>query len=81
MEWEAEAWESWLKSDLLHSLPEALEELADSLPDDALWEAYREAMEETNTYPECEYSGVSVDVERIADAFARHVGRLISVGG
>ena len=73
MEWEEEAWESWLKSDLIRSLPEDLREVAEGMDDSALREAYGQAMEETNTYPTPEYSGVHVDVERIAEAFADHV--------
>lgn len=70
MEWESEAWESWLRSDLMKTLPEELEEAADELPDEELFEAYRQAMDETNTYPTPEYNGVHVDVDRISGAFA-----------
>lgn len=75
MEWEHEAWDSWLRSDLIHALydkwdDEDLEGIdPEDLKDSVLWEAYQRAMEKTNTYPEVEYSGVHVDVDRIADTF------------
>ena len=77
MEWECEAWDSWLRSDLLSTLPdddgtgefESTREAAEALSDSELFECYRDAMDETNTYPEAENSGVSVDVDRIAVAF------------
>ena len=75
-EWETEAWASWLKSDLLRAIGRIdtdLRDLVDDFDDTDLWTAYRAAMDDTNTYPEAEYSGVHVDVDRIADAFAQHV--------
>lgn len=73
MEWEQEAWESWIKSDLIRTLPEDRQDAAEAMPDNKLFEAYRAAMEEENEYPEPEYNGVHVRVERIAGAFARHL--------
>lgn len=76
MEWETEAWHSWIKSDLLRALgkqDEDLEEKADEMSDEGLFECYRAAMDETNTYPEAEYNGVHVDIDRIADSFIAHV--------
>jgi hypothetical protein len=81
MEWEAEAWRDWLKSDLLRTLEddEPLEEYASMLTDSELFECYRRAMEETNTYPVAEYSNVYVDVDRIAPAFREAIeDRLIA---
>lgn len=69
MEWEQEAWESWLKSDLLRTLPEELQDKAEELSDEVLWAAYQQAMEEMNEYPVTENSSVSVRVETIAEAF------------
>ena len=77
MEWESEAWKSWLKSDLIRSLPDDLQELAEDMSDDDLLEAYRNAMEETNTCPTPEYSGVHVDVCRIAPVFASRVEAML----
>lgn len=84
-EWESEAWTSWIRDDLWRAalkvngldkiegdtLAEA--HWTDALTEEQLWECYREAMESTNTYPETEYSGVYVDIGRIALAFARAV--------
>lgn len=78
MDWESEAWESWLKSDLLRTLPEDTQESVDKLTNDDIFECYREAMDETNTYPEAEYSGVSVDVDRIKESFLAHITRKLS---
>ncbi len=73
-EWETEAWESWLRNDLLHEVGKthpALSEWASTLDD--LFEIYRRAMDDTNTYPTVEYSGVHVDVDRIKLFFAMSV--------
>jgi hypothetical protein len=78
MEWEEEAWTSWLKSDLIRTLSDDEQDTASDLPDETLREAYSAAMEETNTYPEAEYSGVHVDVDRIAESFARHLRNAIA---
>jgi len=70
-EWELEAWDSWLRRDLTGCLDEDLYEACeeDKIPDEDLYELYREAMEKTNTYPVPENSGVYIDVERIRDTF------------
>jgi hypothetical protein len=81
MEWEMEAWSDWLKGDLLRTIQddEALDEYASMLTDSELFECYRHAMEETNTYSTPEYSGVHVDLDRIAPAFGQAIeARLIS---
>lgn len=72
MEWEQEAWTSWLRSDLIRAMrkiDEDFAEQAENLDDAILFQAYRDAMDSTNTYPEAEYSGVYVDVDRILSAF------------
>ena len=80
MTWESEAWDSWLRADLLCTLPDdygtdenpdqsSLRDRANEIGDSDLFELYRQAMNETNTYPTPEYSGVHVDVDRIKDAF------------
>lgn len=68
-EWEREAWEDWLRSDLLATLPDALQELVEDMDDITLWEWYQTAMEAANEYPVFEYSGACVRVERIAGQF------------
>jgi len=70
MEWEQEAWECWLRDDLLRTLDDDLRERADNMDDGALRDAYSASMEATNTCPTAEYNGVHVDVDRIAPAFA-----------
>lgn len=70
-EWEREAWDSWVKSDLLRTLDVEVRDVVEDFHDDLLWEAYREAMEKTNTYPTPEHTGVHVDVRAIADVFGR----------
>lgn len=77
VEMEASAWESWLQSDLVRTLPEFLQDASKTVD---LWSAYRNAMDSTNTYPVAEYSGVSVDVDRIQDAFREEVLTLILDG-
>lgn len=68
LEWENEAWESWLKSDLLRGLSDD-DEPIENLPDGTLFECYRQAMESCNEYPTPELNGVHVDVERIRESF------------
>ena len=82
MEWEAEAWESWLRSDLSHEALKVVqakchpvrafhfEETLDHATDELLWECYRKAMEKKNEYPTPECSGVHIDVKRISETFA-----------
>ena len=72
MEAELEAWDSWLRSDLLDTLDDD-DHPAHELMDDDLFAAYRAAMESTNTYPVHETGGCYVDVKRIAAAFAFEV--------
>jgi len=72
MEAEEEAWDSWLRSDLLATLDDD-DHPAHDMEDGDLFTAYRAAMESTNTYPVHEYDGCYVDVKRIADAFAEEV--------
>lgn len=75
MDWEEEAWKGWLCSELLHTMGgsrPALRCLAEDVDEGVggvLWDCYRSAMEETNTYPTPEYSGVHVDTRRIQDSF------------
>lgn len=88
LEWESEAWDNWLRSDLMRTLPDdepyrfddltpddapTLRELAEELDAAELFRLYRAAMDTTNTYPEPEYNGVHVDVRRIADEFRAEV--------
>lgn len=72
-DWEQEAWDSWLRSDLVSTLPEWLQEWAGYIERDGvdpLWECYRDAMERENEYPIPEHSGVTVRVKEIQDTFA-----------
>jgi hypothetical protein len=76
MEWETEAWESWVRSDLIRAVGKVdsdLQDIACDMEDSDLFEAYRAAMEETNTYPTAEYNGVHIDVDRISDAFCQNI--------
>ena len=69
-EWEAEAWHSYVMQDLTADMPEHLEDKAGRLEDDLeLFTLYKNAMEDTNTYPTPEYAGVHVDVDRIKETF------------
>lgn len=80
LEWEDEAWEWWLKDELLEAaFPDPDErERVDELDEDVLWDAYRDAMEATNTYPEAELNGVHVRVDDIAAAFRERVLQAIT---
>jgi hypothetical protein len=74
MEWEQEAWESWLRSDLVRTLEDRLKEWAeDTATGDQLWEAYRWAMEKENEYPIMENNGCCVRTDEIQESFARAV--------
>lgn len=76
IEWESDAWECWLRSDLLRELgkvDEDVRDLACDWDDSELFECYRTAMESTNTYPTPEYNGIHIDVDRIKDAFCQNV--------
>lgn len=79
MEWQSEAWSNYIESDLNRAAwPE------DDLPgyaemsDDDKYEAYRFAMEKDNCYPEPEYNGVYVDIERIKDTYRQTIERMLS---
>ena len=80
IEWEEEAWEGWLRADLYRELDEDLQEAIDDdkITDAKLFEAYRLAMQTTNTYPTPEHAGVHVDVDRISDAYCENVRTLIT---
>ena len=70
MEWEDEAWESWLRADLERAAFGEEEPAGyDTLSADDIWIAYRTAMDDCNEYPTPEYNGVYVDVARIVDTF------------
>lgn len=75
MQWETEAWELYLRDDLLRTFSDEYQEYIESsdCDDDALYESYRDAMETTNTYPTPEYDGVHVDVDSIAEQWRVNV--------
>jgi len=73
IEWEQEAWDSWLRSDLIHALPDDLADKVDGMQDDDLFTMYRKAMVDNNEYPTCEHAGVHVDVARIQDTFNDYI--------
>lgn len=70
-EWEKEAWDSWVRSDLLRTIDVEIRDVVEDFHDDLLWECYREAMEKTNTYPTPEYDGVHIRVKDIQEVFGR----------
>jgi hypothetical protein len=70
-EWHDEAWESWIRYDLIRAMDETGQALAESADESTLRDAYWEALEYCNVYPEAEYSGVHVDVARVAPTVAR----------
>lgn len=80
-QWEEDAFDSWLESDLIRALSDSLQDTLYDIPNDKrmdlTWTAYRAAMEECNEYPVPEYDGIYVDVDRISDAFARHVSEAL----
>lgn len=84
LQWEQEAWDSWVCSDLERKCWPAFGDDDDTPPGfDALsdsdkFEAYRAAMESENVYPTPEYSSVYIDVDRIADAYAINISRAIA---
>lgn len=74
MQWETEAWESWIKSDLERECwPDETPAEIEALTDSDLFECYRAAMEAENEYPEAEYSSVYVHIERIAATYKANV--------
>lgn len=80
LEWEEEAWEHWTRSELYDGLPEELQEaIDDKKPTDGkLYEAYRLAMESTNTYPVSEQAGVYIDTKRIQDEYENNIRELLT---
>jgi hypothetical protein len=93
-EWEEEAWESWVKRELLDfaedeivddpetgeeiTLGELLERVGDKEEQDKiLYYAYKDAMNETDTYPEPEYSDVSIDTAKIKDSFLKFLKKAL----
>ena len=78
MEWESEAWDSWLRDDLLRTMADDDRDEAKLMGPDVLFECYRAAMDDCNEYPTPEYSGVHVDVDRIAESFADHVADAVA---
>ena len=70
---EIEAWDNWIKYDLISKLDETEEEKAESMDDDQLFSLYRQAMDETNTYTTDEHAGIHVDIDRISDRFSELV--------
>jgi len=79
LEWESEAWDSWLRFDLERKCwPDDAPDGYDAMPDTDKFSAYRFAMEVENVYPEPEYSGVYVDVDRIAATYATTVARMLT---
>ena len=79
LEWEEEAWDSWTRSELYDGLPEELQEaIDDKKPTDGkLYEAYRLAMESTNTYPVSEQAGVYIDTKRIQDEYENNIRTIL----
>ena len=78
MEWEDEAWESWVRSDLIATLDDDTQEKIEGVEDSALFQAYRHSMEDCNEYPVAECSGVYVAVDRIASTFAEYVAEILA---
>lgn len=76
LEWEDAAWESYARADLIASLSEATRDAWEAAgePEDVALQAYRDAMEETNSYPETEHSSSYIPVDRIADEFGARLG-------
>lgn len=72
LEWEEQAWPDTLRS-LMDAAPtDALRDYFSDHADkfeDMLFQAYRDAMESTNTYPVPEYDSVFIDTAKIADDF------------
>ena len=80
LEWEDEAWDSWVRSELYDHLDDELQDAIDDnkTTDAKLYEAYRLAMETTKTYPIHEHASVYVDTARIKDAYCENVRTLIT---
>ena len=74
-EWESEAWDSWVMHDLTRNIDDDLAGKAERLADeDKLFPIYRQAMEDTNTYPVPEYSSTYIDVDAIQETFTELLG-------
>jgi len=71
VEAEAEAWDSWLRDDIIRELPDRLRGIAHGLlKGDKLWDVYQKAKEKTNTDVVIETGGgVYVDIQRLLPAF------------
>lgn len=79
MQWEVDAWESWIRADLERILwPGGTSAAYDALADDVKFAAYCAAMETCNEYSEPEYNGVHVNVERIAEAYRAKIEKALS---
>lgn len=79
MEWESEAWESWIESDLNRKCwPDENPAGYDEMSNSDKFSAYRFAMDIENEYPVSEYSGVHVDVDQIADSYRATIERMLS---
>ena len=78
--WEEEAWDQWVRGELYSTLDEDLQDaIEEKKPTDAkLYEAYRLAMESTNTYPVHETAGTYVDTGRIKDEYNDNVRLLLT---
>lgn len=80
MDWEMEAWNDWLRSDLIRTMDDdGSREEAEAMGNDALMTAYWNAKETTNTECVAEYNGVHVDVGRMASAFADEITAAIEL--
>lgn len=80
LEWEDEAWDNWVRSELYDRLDDELQDAIDNnKPTDAkLYEAYRLAMLVTNTYPVHEHASTYVDTARIKDEYEDNVRTLLT---
>ena len=80
LEWEDEAWECWVRSDLYDHLDEDLQEAIDDnkTTDAKLFEAYRLAMESTNTYAMTEHASTYIDIDRIKDEYNDNVRAILT---
>ena len=78
-EWESEAWDSWIESDLNRKCwPEDDFPGYVDMSNDDKFEAYRFAMEVENHYPAAEYHGVHVDVDVIGDTYRKTIERMLA---
>lgn len=85
MQWESEAWESWLRSDLERAArptseePESEADAAayEAMSDSDKWAACRHAMECENEYFESEYSSSYARVERFAARYRETIESML----